>query len=337
MTTRPDVKKLLRKGSLDSAIEEVKRYINAGEGNGRYLANIDLLRLYGKALRREDFYEQALLIISEKESAVVYRELSRFAYFIDKSPYKARKFAKKALSISMNEPFWLCYVAGVRKTYFTKLCDHVFLTAIPKNASTSLKAMVLEEVFQKNSVNPHAKFGSPFFSNGGTEPSPTEDDLKLLCLREPIARFLSYYNKNIIEENSLSKECGSKVDENNFGLSLRPTLDEFVSKLNIYCYMFNDVIHHVLPQTAYFSGLEQYSNIVNIEDSNVLGSIVAKKLGIENNVVPPRKMKSNKSVSRISVSSEIKEKLDDLFRDDIEMYKSRNVDVINFSFNFSSY
>lgn len=326
---RPDVRQLIKNKSLNSTIEEVENFINSDDENEKILSKIDLLRLYGKKIDKANFYKLALELTHSIKNPAVYREISRFIYFIEKDSKKAKTFAKKAISINKNEPLWVYYIARIEKTYLEKLHDGIYLTSIPKNASTSLKSMIIERFHNDKNVNPHSIFGNPFFKTNDYEKETDKNDLKLISIREPLERFISYYNKNIIEEKSLQEELLFTDKKKEFGLDLTPSLDSFINKLNVYCYMFNDVLHHILPQSAYFDDIKKYDLAVNVNESHLLGEAISKKLNLETAILPPRKMVSKKPIKEINIDEELKEKINLLFHDDKNIKNKKS-----YSFSF---
>ncbi|MGR5269998.1 sulfotransferase family 2 domain-containing protein [Vibrio astriarenae] len=331
---RPNVRALLKDLPLGEVTSMVEEYVNVNPEKEFYLANIDLLRLYGKGQRTEDFYKLALFLSSSIRNPAIFREVARYAYFIEKDSEKAKHYANNAIKENGNEPLWVYYIARQSKNYFEKLTDRVYLTAIPKNASTSLKTMILEEVHQKKGLNPHSVFGNPFFSSSNFKEELTEEDLKLISIREPVSRFVSYYNKNVIEESSLHEELNFTNKDNAYGLPLKPTLDYFIDNLNLYCYMFNDVLHHILPQTAYFVSLKEYDCAVDIKEAHKLGEAVSQKLNLVKKISPPKKMVSTKKVSTIKISKASEQALLNLFRDDVFAYKHMSIENKKYSFDF---
>ncbi len=330
---RPNVRELLREQSPEEVILKVESFVNEKPGKEFWLANIDLLRLYGRTLNKEKFYEQALFLVNNINNVSVYRELARFYYFIEKNNEKAKFYSDKAIQLNKNEPLWVYYISKRSIDYYEKIYDGVFLTAIPKNASTSLKSMVLEKLHHKTGVNPHSVFGNPFFSTSFYGEDELKNGVRLLSIREPIARFLSYYNKNIIEESSLSEELAYSAKSQEFGLELKPNLTEFINKLNLYCYVFNDVLHHILPQTAYFSEINNYDCVSDLKDSYKLGELVSNYLNLDETLMPPKKMVSTNKVEEISINKKDKETIASLFEDDIVIYNNKILDK-KFSFNF---
>ncbi len=330
---RPNVRELLKELSPEEVISKVECFIQDNPAKEFWLANIDLLRLYGRTLNRAKFYEQALFLVNNINNVSVYRELARFYYFIEKNSNKAKFYSDKAISLNKGEPLWIYYISKRSFDYYEKIYDGVFLTAIPKNASTSLKTMVLEKLHNKTGVNPHSVFGNPFFSTSSYEEVELQKGVRLLSIREPIARFLSYYNKNIIEESSLSEELNYSTKVKEFGLDLKPSLPDFIDNLSLYCYVFNDVLHHILPQTAYFSNIDSYDCISDLKDSHKLGELVSTHLKLDEILTPPKKMVSANKIEKINISEQYKEIISRLFNDDIKMYNENVIDK-DFSFKF---
>ncbi|MCK8117564.1 sulfotransferase family protein [Pseudoalteromonas sp. 2CM37A] len=330
---RPNVRELQKELCEIEVISLLEGFIKNKPEKEFYLANIDLLRMYGKTRQRDKFYKLALHLVSTINNPAVFREIARFSYFIEKDDEAAKIYASKAIKINSDEPLWVYYIARLPKVYFEKLYNGVYLTSIPKNASTSLKSMMLAELHGKADVNPHSVFGNPFFKSNQLELEVGEKDLKLISTREPLSRFVSYYNKNIKEEGSLFEELLFTKKEEMYGLPLKPTFDYFVENLNMYCYVFNDVLHHVLPQTAYFNDLDIYDCVADLNDSHRLGELVSKRLGLERSITPPRKMVSKKKVSELPISDSSRKVLSRLFSDDINVLTD-NSNSKSYSFKF---
>ncbi|EGI71686.1 hypothetical protein PH505_cr00140 [Pseudoalteromonas distincta] len=330
---RPNVRELLKDLSALEVITELELFIKNNPKEEFYLANIDLLRMYGKSGQRDKFYKLALFLTSSINNPAVYREIARFSYFIEKDSQVAQLYASKAIKINADEPLWVYYIARQPKVYFEKLYEGIYLTSIPKNASTSLKSMMLAELHGKTDVNPHSVFGNPFFKSNQLDLNIEEKDLKLISTREPLSRFVSYFNKNIIEEGSLHEELSFTGKSEMYGLPLKPTFDFFVENLNVYCYVFNDVLHHILPQTAYFNDLSIYDCVADLSDSYKLGELVTKRLGLERPIAPPRKMVSKRKVSELAISDSSKKALYRLFSDDINVLTGISSSK-NYSFKF---
>lgn len=330
---RPDVRQLIKNESLDNTIERVETFIKSNEKNEKTLAKIDLLRLYGKKLDKAKFYSLALELTHSIKNPAIFREISRFIYFIEKDSEKAKIYAKKAISLNNNEPLWVYYIARIEKTYLEKLHDGIYLTSIPKNASTSLKTMMIEKFHEKKAINPHSVFGNPFFKTNNFDKETSKDDLKLISIRNPLDRFVSYYNKNIIEENSLQEELSFTKKTNEFGLDLSPSLDDFINNVNIYCYMFNDVLHHILPQSAYFEDIKFYDVVANINESHLLGEAISNKLNLDSSILPPRKMVSSKPITSLKINQSSSKKLLSIFSDDLNLTDEKSI-TKQYSFTF---
>lgn len=321
---RPNVRELLKTENVEKVIYKCECFIKSKQEKEKILAQIDLLRLYGKILDKNKFYSLALYLTSTINNSAVYRELARFVYFIEGDSDKAKLYANKAIKINEFEPLWVYYIARKNKTYFEKLHDNVYLTSIPKNASTSLKTMMIEKFHHNKNVNPHSVFGNPFFKTNSYDTTLNENDLKLISIREPISRFASYHNKNILEENSLKEELNYTEKNKEFGLDLRPTLDVFIENIALYCYSFNDVLHHILPQTAYFDDVNIYDVISDISEAHMLGEAVSNKLQLDNPIAPPKKMVSKRPVDSLKITEKNKSRISLLFKDDMSFYELRN-------------
>jgi len=333
---RPNVRKLLKTDQLKDVVAAVEKYIEECNGQELYLASIDLLRLYGKSLDSAKFYSLGLYLTTKIKNPAIWRELARYSYFIDKDPSRAQQYAKMAIDLNAKEGLWVYYIAKVDKDYFEEVYDNILLTSIPKNASTSLKTMMLKELHGMSDFNPHSIFGNPFFKTNDLTSEKIESSLKLLSIREPVSRFLSYYNKNVIEEKSLKEELDFTDKEQEFGFPLEPDFEFFLDNLNYYCYLYNDVLHHVLPQTAYFSNLSQYDCAADISESYKLEKAVSERVGGGLTISLPKKMVSSRSIESLGISDISKDKIRSLFDDDIVMYQEKSKYSKKFSFDFSN-
>ena len=246
-----------------------------------FTAKIDYLKLMLKSGDYNGFRKQYTNLRKESASPALLREFAKYLLFVENDYKRAKVVLDNLVRRNVNEPSWVYYFSGRRKVYFEKLCDNLLYTAIPKNASTSLKTFILKNVLKKEGVNPHSIFGNPFFNTSEYSEEEVRKSRKVLILRKPESRFVSYYSKNIIAEDSLAFEYGisSKDISHLFGLKLQPTLEELLCDFNKYCLVFNDVFHHTLPQAAYVGDLSSYDYICDVSEVDGLVSYVAEYLG----------------------------------------------------------
>ncbi len=71
------------------------------------------------------------------------------------------------------------------------------------------------------------------------------DHVSIVCLRDPVERLCSFHQGNIIERDHLLVHAPGKTSF--FGLSLKPTLTEFINRLDAYRRFFMTVWHHTAP------------------------------------------------------------------------------------------
>jgi hypothetical protein len=142
---------------------------------------------------------------------------------------------------------------------------------------------------------------------------------KFIIVRDPVKRFLSYFNKNIKNE-SLLKLKGFPERRYLFGLDRLPDLNFFINNLEDYKYVFIDVRHHTLCQTAYIGkSLENYDCITQLENLSKLNLELNKFLGRE--IEFPHLMKSDKPITELfsNISLKSLEKLIDYYSDDYQL------------------
>ena len=245
-----------------------------------------LLRM-GDIQQAEAFSNEQLIA----ESSHVHRALARYHIYAGLNLNAARSHLRRAISLNKNEPAWVYYYAGYPYQHYNKMYDGLLYTAIPKNASTSLKSFVLDQLLDVKKVNPHSVFDKPYFRSLHYTKKEIQNSTKVLILRNPISRIISFHGKNIVEDGSLGKEYGLAKDVDSFmGLKLTPSFEEFLENLWSYCLVFNDVMHHVLPQAAYFYNLREYDYVCDISEVDGMVKFVADRYNIPNVDLAPREM-----------------------------------------------
>ena len=289
---KPDRNEMIQEYGVEKYQSLLADYIK--DNSGDFNSKVDYLKLTLKTGDYESFKKQYNCLRKRGACSAITREFAKYLLFIEKDYKQAKMLLGDLVKRNVNEPSWVYYFSGKRKNYFEKLYDNLLYTAIPKNASTSLKTFMLKNVLKKNGVNPHGVFGNPFFRNNEFSPTEIRNSKKLLILRKPESRFLSYHSKNIVVADSLAFEYGisSKKVSHLFGLKLQPNLEELLENFNKYCLIFNDVFHHTLPQAAYVGDLSCYDYICDVSEVDELVSFVAEYLGFEEGISgkAPREM-----------------------------------------------
>jgi len=328
MTEKPKRNELIKSIGVDGYIDELRLYINNNKEDK--LAKIDLYKIL---LKTGEYKEFEILYHELRKSnpiPIVYREFGRYLLFAKFDYQRAKKVLRKAIEVNKNEPAWVYYFAGLEYTYYEKMCDGLLYTAIPKNASTSLKSFILDSVLKQSDSNPHSVFGNPFFKTLHYTDKEIANSTKVLVLREPSARFYSYFNKNVKEEDSLAYEYNvdSKIQAELFNLKLQPTIEEFVGNFWNYCLVFNDVLHHTLPQAAYIGSLNKYDYICDISEVDDLVKFVANKLDVKGIEKAPKKMIPKKKKKTVNEEDKIKDFISLIYDYDYKLI-SRNLNILN--------
>ncbi len=308
---------------MNKYIEQFEKYLD--ESKDDQIAIIELLNIYIKTrcyLKYEKLFNSAYERFPS--NAILNRVQGKYLLFCKNKFSDARLFLERAIQINPEQPSWVKYLSGHRESYFEKVWEDVLYTPIPKNGSTSLKSYLLNK---KNitDVNPHSYFGNPYFS--AKRISNTNEFKKVIVLRDPIDRVISYHKKNILEADSLSEEVGIEGLKKLYGLTLKPTLNEFIERIELYVMCFNDVFHHILPQAAYIESIEDYDYVVDISDVDSLVQYVSKHIGFDD-VSAPEKMVGKKS-KNIDISGENLKKLASMYKDDYVLLKKAGIKYKN--------
>ncbi|MEA2048168.1 MAG: sulfotransferase family 2 domain-containing protein [Campylobacterota bacterium] len=313
------LKLFIEKFGENKYLSELREYINNNQNDTS--AKIDLLQFLLKIREYEEF-ENLYHYLRKKNinNSLIYRTFARYLLFVKKDFIRAKNVLQKAISLNVNEPAWVYYFTGKEYVYYEKIYDKLFYTAIPKNASTSLKTFVLKEFLNQENVNPHSVFGNPFFKSTHYADDELKNGIKTVVLRKPEDRFLSYFSKNILEEDSLAFEYGlsSKNVSELFGLKLQPTLEEFIENFELYCVTFNDVLHHTLPQAAYIGNLEKYDLVCDIKEVDNLVTYVAEAYNKTHLKKAPNKMVTSNKKEDI-LKPEIQDFLRSIYAHDYEI------------------
>nr|WP_231366092.1 sulfotransferase family 2 domain-containing protein [Zhihengliuella flava] len=316
MNLKPKIREVLRARGIDGYKFELESYLSRVKDD--FSGQVDYLAFLLKNEEYASFrnYFETLGKLSRRPR--VARLMAKYLMFVEGDYEQARGILAGLSQRDPMQPAWVHYFGGVRKPYYTRLHDGLLYTAIPKNASTSLKTFILRSVQKVDDSRPHEGFGNPFFSFQSYSAEELESSLKVLILRRPEDRLVSYHGKNIIGEDSLAYEYGLDSSEvpDLFGLKLQPTLEEFLDNFARYCLVFNDVFHHSLPQAAYIGDLSTYDYIYDVSEVNELVVQVGLSLGMAGQVAAeaPREMVGTRKKKELD--PDITRRLKDLYSDD---------------------
>lgn len=232
---------------------------------------------------------------------------------------KAATLLAKAIEINPTAPSWVFYGACQHAADIISL-DNPALAYVPmpKCGSTTIKAYILDATQRLKTINPHQFFDNPFFKTSEKKISDYFGYYKFVVLRDPIERFLSYYNHNILVKNSLSESFNKRSVV--FGLNTRPEINELISRWDQYCFVFNDFKHHSLPQAAYLGhDLSTFDDVFLLDQIENLLSKLTVILGTEK--LPIHLMKSDKPVADLyhELTHDSLQLLSNIYKDDYEL------------------
>ncbi len=160
---------------------------------------------------------------------------------------------------------------------------------IPKNACTSAKCAF----FEADANRPFMPNGSadeiensihkvyPSLESSSRPPLPMRKYDQVVILRDPIARFNSGFRNRILHlkdlKTSLVKpQVRERAQE--LSLSLEPSLDEFVERLEDYMAAYPMVRHHFLPQHRFVAKvLPTLSLVIGLSRLNEFTDLLSRK------------------------------------------------------------
>jgi hypothetical protein len=231
----------------------------------------------------------------------------------------ARRVYRELLENNAAQPVWLKYVLGARVHDVIVLDRYrIAYCPMPKNASSSIKARINYLMRGTHDVYSHRFFTNVYERSQTSELPDLRGYFSFTVVRDPVERLLSYYQKNVIEEGSLARELETnRADEI---IPARPSIEEFVERLDCYIFYFDDVHHHTLPQSAYLrSALPHLSSVYRIEQTDALFEALSARTGVE--LAPTYLLKSTVDVKRLlpTLSVPARAKLEAFYREDYDL------------------
>ena len=197
------------------------------------------------------------------------------------------------------QPLWLKYAVNAPAHDIVLLDQYrIAYCPIPKNASSSIKARLNFLMNGSNDVFSHRFFTNVYETSQTIDVPDLGHYFSFTVIRDPIRRLISYYQKNIIEEGSLVKEL--EMNQAQEIMPTRPSLEEFVERLNSYIFYFDDVHHHTLPQSAYINTtLPQLSRVYQIHETDSIFRELSNLAGVD--LSPTYLLKSNADTKELEL------------------------------------
>lgn len=282
-TSAPSPLSLLRQGLVDECIFELSKTVSAYPKNFRDVTmSIGygvLLAKSGRIQEGEEFLQE--LCKNRVSDSNVHRNLARVLNFSGQRE-RAKQHLTVAIALEPEQPLWVYHLAEINRCDWIEFSAGIFYFPIPKNASSSLKAVALELRGENARHNPHSAFNdyNAFFRTRALPESYGSATLRFVVVRDPAERILSFFSKNVRQRRALyypefvdirggpcvvrRVNAGDQFMgvDSLYGLNLQPSLAEFLKNFHRYCFCFNTVLHHTLPQVAFLpsdiSGVEVY-------------------------------------------------------------------------------
>jgi hypothetical protein len=140
--------------------------------------------------------------------------------------------------------------------------EEFYFIPIPKNASSSITANWVKKTFSRDVRQPHQYYKNPFHTTVAIDSYQigSERYKPVLCItRDPLDRLESYVYGNILYRKSLVRKFGEAL----LGLGTTPKPTDFVGQLHKYCLLFDDVMHHTLPQSLYIRPFYEHFSVIS--------------------------------------------------------------------------
>jgi tetratricopeptide (TPR) repeat protein len=237
--------------------------------------------------------------------------------------------AKKSFLLAIRKkpdlPLWIHYYAG--KPNCDPIVNHkykVVFFPIPKCGCTTIKNFFYKMDCGKETINPHPQYTNQFKNIDPLDFDAVKDYYKFAIVRDPISRFLSYFQNNITDGESLYRtRCYAKTKNRYiFGLDRNPSLDKLIENLEFYIYCFNDIRHHALCQSAYLKmPIALCDDIFTLKDLPIALEKLEKITGISINNRHLRKSKRSADDLYSHISPKAKEKLIKYYSEDYDLLK----------------
>lgn len=133
----------------------------------------------------------------------------------------------------------------------------------PKNACTSTKTMILR-IFGDNRTNkehrpwPHTVIGCSEFR-------PTDSEIKICIVRDPVKRFVSGYTNRVLHYKEIPY-----VD-----------FDQFLSNFDFYYKNYSAITWHLSPQTRFLGkDSSYYTHVFNTSEINKVANLLGEMSGV---------------------------------------------------------
>lgn len=230
---------------------------------------------------------------------------------------------RKAIALNPSLPQWAHWLAGSSNPRFIPFeAGNLAYCPIPKCGSTSLKELMARKMglvdgMAESQFNAHQVFGPPQSTTYWAGLGDVRHLRRFVVIRDPIERFLSFYQHNIIEAKSLLK-MSVRQELSGTGLSFRPTLNEFVTNLPVYASIYLTVRHHTTPQQTFIGSLSDFDSVYRLSEMSELKSALMG--GQDAEEIPHSRKSAGKSRATLeSLSSESRRKLLDLYAVDYEL------------------
>ena len=247
----------------------------------------DVLAIAEKAasLFASEHAEAALALVEERlatgEHVRLLRLKARLLVFFDREA-EAGEILQRILPNAWHPGFWELAQSGLPNSYALLSKNHnVAYFPVRKCSSTSLhNVMALLDGGVPKGEDIHGSVASYEMIDRRAQRQRLADYMSVLIVRSPIDRVRSYFEGNIAGREHLELDTGGK--DSFYGLSTRPSYEEFLENFQAYRRTFITVRNHTDPLTGYVGAdASVFDWIGNTSQTNELTDILSQRSSLK--------------------------------------------------------
>ncbi|NBZ89419.1 sulfotransferase family 2 domain-containing protein [Stagnihabitans tardus] len=177
----------------------------------------------------------------------------------------------------------------------------------PKVACTSLKFAAFEiengfsfNAFVANGLRRHIHNFYPTLEFARARERDLNGNTRIAVIRDPIDRFLSAYSNRVVRHDELSEEM-LKDSKSRMELCARPSIGQFIEKLEDYRAVSNSIRHHTNSQVHFLgSDPSYYDHLFKLSEIKEIASLFSERAGRQ--IIIPHQQRGGNVIHRSELS-----------------------------------